>query len=327
MRNLLDKLKRYLLDTLDLTVSAVKWNEAGQLPLFLRDMYSFYLISMLNRSYLLMITKEKKDQRPSIVLKHLIQLQEKSGYDVIYMKESVSAYNRKRLIEHKVPFIVPGNQMYLPMLGIDLREHFRKQHSEILTFSPSTQAFVLYAIYHMEQEMFTPKEMTKYLGYSAMTMTRVFDELQQAGIGDHTVKGRERYVHFRERGKALWDKVLQFMKSPVKKQLHVLAPYDKEPGIHSGEDALARYTMLSEPENKVYALSGSKWTNYRKNIKLTGVDMPEADSIQIEVWSYDPALFAVNMTADRLSLFLSLRDTIDERVEAALNEMMEGMQW
>ncbi len=327
MLNLIDKLKKYLLDTLASPVSAAKWEEAGQLPLFLRDMYDFYLISVLNGSFLLMISTEKKDQRPSIVRKHLDQIQEKSGYDAIYMKEAVSAYNRKRLIEQKVPFIVPGNQMYLPMLGIDLREHFRKQREQTTSFSPSTQAVVLYAIYHRKQEMFTPKEMTKHLGYSAMTMTRAFDELQQAGIVEHTVKGRERCLHFTDKGKALWDSVLQFMKTPVLKRLHVFPLQDKESGIYAGLDALARYTMLANPKNRVYALSNSEWKKYRLQQKITELPMPEPGAIEIEVWSYDPGLFADNMTADRLSLFLSLRDTNDERVEAALNEMMEGMQW
>jgi DNA-binding MarR family transcriptional regulator len=327
MDNILNKLQRYFLDTLDIRVSAERWEEAGQLPLFLRDMYEFYLISVLNGSFLLMIAKEQQEQTPAIVRKHLVQIQEKSGHEVVYLKESVSAYNRKRLIEHKVPFIIPGNQMYLPLLGIDLREHFRKQQAETLIFSPSTQAVVLYAIYHGEQEMFTPKDMAKNLGYSAMTMTRAFDELQQAGIGEHTVKGRERCLQFHDKGKALWEKVLQFMKTPVLKRLHVLLLQNKEPGIYAGLDALARYTMLANPKNRVYALSNTEWKKYRQQQNLTELQMPEPGSIQIEIWSYDPGMFADNMTADRLSLFLSLRDTNDERVESTLNEILEGMQW
>ncbi len=327
MNNMMEKLEQYLLETLALPITAVKWDKAGQLPLFLRDMYDFYMISMLNDSLLLMAAGEKREQTPATVRKHLVQVQEMSGYEVVYLKDSVSAYNRKRLIEHKVPFIIPGNQMYLPMLGIDLREHFRKQREETTKFSPSTQAVVLYAIYHKEQKMFTPKEMAKHLGYSAMTMTRAFDELEQAGIGEHTVKGRERCLHFHDKGKVLWDSVMQFMKTPVLKRVYVHLPRDKEPGVYAGLDALARYTMLANPKNHVYACSGTKWKNYRLQDNITKVPMPEPDSIQIEVWSYDPWLFADNMTADRLSLFLSLRDTSDERVESALNEMMEGMRW
>jgi Tfp pilus assembly protein PilO len=48
---------------------------------------------------------------------------------------------------------------------------------------------------------------------------------------------------------------------------------------------------------------------------------------EIQVWSYDPKLFAVAGVVDRLSLFLSLRDEKDERVEAALEQMMKEMPW
>lgn len=327
MIKIIKKLEQYLLETLALPVTAVKWDKAGQLPLFLRDMYDFYLISILSDSLLLMAAGEKREQTPATVRKHLVQVQEKSGYEVVYLKDSVSAYNRKRLIEHKVPFIIPGNQMYLPMLGIDLREHFRKQQPETLMFSPSTQAFVLYAIYHKEQDTFTPKEMAERLGYSAMTMTRAFDELQQLGVGEHEVKGRERCLQFHDKGKALWDKGLQFMRTPVLKRVYVHPLRDKAPGVCAGLDALARYTMLANPKNRVYACSGTQWKNYRLQNKMTVVPLPEPGDIEIEVWSYDPGLFADNMTADRLSLFLSLRNTSDERVESALDEMMEGMQW
>jgi hypothetical protein len=37
----------------------------------------------------------------------------------------------------------------------------------------------------------------------------------------------------------------------------------------------------------------------------------------IEVWKYDPAIFKKNESVDVLSLFLSLKDSADERVESA----------
>jgi hypothetical protein len=36
---------------------------------------------------------------------------------------------RKRLVREGVPFIVPGAQMFLPMLMVDLRERFSKAKS------------------------------------------------------------------------------------------------------------------------------------------------------------------------------------------------------
>ena len=43
----------------------------------------------------------------------------------------MASYERKRLIEQKVPSIVPGNQLYLPDLGLDLREYFRRRALDV----------------------------------------------------------------------------------------------------------------------------------------------------------------------------------------------------
>ena len=57
--------------------------------------------------------------------------------------------------------------------------------------------------------------------------------------------------------------------------------------------------------------------------------MPDRDpeAVEVEVWIYPPSLFAENGVADRLSLYLSLRESADERVEEALEEMMRGRKW
>ena len=46
------------------------------------------------------------------------------------------------------------------------------------------------------------------------------------------------------------------------------------------------------------------------------------------LWSYAPAVTSGDARqVDDLSLFLSMRDSPDERVQAALQEMMEDMPW
>jgi hypothetical protein len=63
---------------------------------------------------------------------------------VVYVTGTLASYERKRLIEHKVAFLVPGNQLYLPDLGIDLREYFRRPPAAADTaLSPATQAMLI----------------------------------------------------------------------------------------------------------------------------------------------------------------------------------------
>jgi len=113
------------------------------LPPVLRERYKFAQAELLGLRALLIIDSNPEEQPPATVRKHMDMLQARKQADLIYVRAQVTAYNRKRLIEQKVPFIVPGNQMYLPMLAIDLREHFRRIREKAPTFSPSTQVVVL----------------------------------------------------------------------------------------------------------------------------------------------------------------------------------------
>jgi hypothetical protein len=50
--------------------------------------------------------------------------------------------------------------------------------------------------------------------------------------------------------------------------------------------------------------------------------------VLVEQWRYAPALLSANReSVDPLSLYLSLRESPDERVQGALNEMQEALQW
>ncbi|MBM4387060.1 MAG: hypothetical protein FJ088_04935 [Deltaproteobacteria bacterium] len=327
MGKLAKDIERYLGETLALPVTAEPWKDAVRLPLFLREEYDFYLATLMGVRCLLMAAKREEEPTPAVVRKQMSRLLEKWDGEAIYVRSEVSSHNRKRLIEHNVPFIVPGKQMYLPMLGIDLREHFRRRREKRRSFSPSTQALMLHVIYSGEQLPLTPTESAKKTGYSVMTMTRAFDELERAGIGEQTVQGKERFLEFPIKGRELWNQAKPYMKTPVRRRMYAVESGVKRQRILAGFSALARYTKLAEPDIRVFAVADNEWKAGRGDERTAAAGFNEPGNMEIELWSYNPALFARDGLADRLSLFLSLMEIRDERVEAALDEMMEGMNW
>ena len=44
-------------------------------------------------------------------------------------------------------------------------------------------------------------------------------------------------------------------------------------------------------------------------------------------WGYSPSLFSDGSLVAPLSLYLSLRETDDERVAASLEELLENVKW
>jgi hypothetical protein len=269
-----------------------------------------------------------EEQSPATVRKHMDMLQSKQQADLIYVREQVTAYNRKRLIEQKVPFIVPGNQMYLPMLAIDLREHFRRIREEAApTFSPSTQVVVLHAMLRDAGQVLIPSEMAPLLGYSAMTMTRAFDELETAKLAEVMVRGRERCLRFIGDRREIWENAQPFLRNPVSKRLFIRRIDGSESANCAGLTALAHYSMLAQPAYTTYALSREDWKALRQQHKIIEVSAQDPDASEIEVWWYSPARFAEHGMVDRLSLYLSLKADHNERTETALEEMMEKFKW
>jgi hypothetical protein len=327
VQTVLHELERYLHDALGVSVKTTPWSGVGQLPPVLRERYRFAKAELLGLRALLVIDANPEEQSPATVRKHLDMLQSKQSADLIYVRGQVTAYNRKRLIEQKVPFIVPGNQMYLPMLAIDLREHFRRIREEAPTFSPSTQVVVLHAMLRDAGQVLIPSEMAPLLGYSAMTMTRAFDELETAKLAEVTVRGRERCLRFIGDRREIWEKAQPFLRNPVSKRLFIRRINGAEGATHAGLTALAHYSMLAPPAYTTYALSREEWKTLRQQHKIIEVPVQDPDVSEIEVWWYSPARFAEHGMVDRLSLYLSLKADHDERTETALEEMMEKIEW
>jgi DNA-binding MarR family transcriptional regulator len=323
----IDNIQQYLLTTLGATISPARWETSKRLPLFLRNGYTFNEAEILSMPCVLMTDRGEGDPSAATVRKHMNQVRAKWDGEMIYVRGQVAAYQRRRLIEQKVPFIVPGNQMYLPMLGIDLREHFRQLRQIAPTLSPATQAVVLNALLHGDDLVFTPAALAERLAYTKMTMTRAFNELETEDLAEVSMQGRQRYLRFKGSRQELWQKTLPLLRNPAKQHQYVRSTDQKRFGTSAGLSALARYSMLAAPSIQVIAVSLTQWKTIYKESNIVKAAADDPESLEVQVWSYDPELFSSDGMVDRLSLFLSLKDNGDERVEAALEEMMEAMAW
>jgi len=296
------------------------------MPFFLTEQYSFFQARILSSHCLFMVANNEEELTPSMICK---QWKAVSEYwpegDVIYVASHCSAYNRKRLIEYIVPFVIPGNQMYLPTLGFDFREYFKQQHLQKKEqLSPVSQLLIIMAIQHEDIDGLSPSELANRLGYSAMSMTRSARELERLELVRINKSGRKLQVLFKHHGKKLWLAAREKMMNPVRKKIWVKSVPDHWPGLWAGESALAKQSMISEPEYPVYAIASGKWPHIRENMEIEELTHPEPGCAALELWRYDPERLAEQGCVDCFSLWLSLQDSMDERIEMALEEMMEA---
>jgi hypothetical protein len=112
----------YLHEVLGAQASGVKlWARVNELPYFLRDAFEFSELELLGQPIVLAIGRAGAKQSLSEVGTWLDKVKVLAGQPAVYVTDALASYDRRCLIERKVPFIVPGNQLYLPDLGLDLR--------------------------------------------------------------------------------------------------------------------------------------------------------------------------------------------------------------
>jgi DNA-binding MarR family transcriptional regulator len=314
----------YLHQTLGIRPLVVAWDGAGRLSAFLTARYRFLSIELEGRQLLLMVDEAADPESPAIIRKHAEQVRGKWDGPIVYVRDRVTAYNRKRLIEQRVPFIVPGNQMYLPELGLDLREYFRKSPQPKQKFRPATQAVLIFMLLKQVENDVTASGLAPALGYSAMTLSRAFDELELAGLAETVAEGRERVLRLHRSGRETWDLAQPRLIDPVKAR-HVVGL--RPAGLHAGHDAVARFTMLAEPRLPVIAISNSRWLAFIKEHPEAQPCDRDTAACEVEVWKYEPREYARPGIVDPLSLFLSFEQPGDERVERALDALLEHVRW
>jgi DNA-binding MarR family transcriptional regulator len=331
LQNLATAVRNYLEEVLGIDVPAgIPWAFRRELPYFLRDAFEFNEIELLRHPIVLAMSRAEATQSLAEVRTWLDKAAALSGQPVVYVTDALASYERRRLIEQKLPFIVPGNQLYLPDLGLDLREHFRQRaRATEAPLSPSAQAMLIAALLRRPwQPDWQPSKVAFALGYTPMTLSRAVKELTAAGLATSYTTGRTRWLRMEHQPQEIWERAGPVLRTPIRRTVWV-APQDHviaKPIRMAGLSALSRYSMLVEPKRPVYAMTAAIW----KAAMDAGVrEMPEPteEAQEWQLWNYSPALVPDVTTVDPLSLTLSLQGTADDRIQQALEELKGQFPW
>ena len=307
------------------------WARADELPYFLRDAFQFSELELLGHPVVLAMARGATKQSLSEVRTWLDKVKTLAGQPVVYVTDALASYDRRRLIEQKVPFIVPGNQLYLPDLGLDLREYFRQRAPVTqAALSPSAQAMLITALLHQPwQADWEPSKVATALGYTPMTLSRAVKELTAAGLAEAYTVGRSRWLRMELPPEQTWERAKPALRTPVKRTVWVAASsvvVAHRPSRIAGLSALARHSMLAEPKWPVVALTAAEW-KAATDAGVQELPAPEAGAQEWQVWNYSPALVQDAITVDPLSLTLSLQESADDRIQLALDELKEQLPW
>jgi len=334
MQDVIAQLKKYLAEVAEPNVTIKPDSKAkGKIPVFMGQAYEIYQAKLFGRVYTLLLVKEPTPPTPSQAAKHADRIQALLGSAVVFIFPRLQAFERKRYIQQGIAFIVPRRQIYLPMVLMDLREspggRTGAKGEPPQALSAPAQVVVLFYLQKSELDAWSLKHWAQVLSYSTMTLTRARNELVNAELCLPQEKGRSIELHFPQDRPALWQKALPYLRTPVQKQCTIQPRPDKALKLYqAGITALAHYTLINADPNPVYALSA---TDYRKATKEKHIQeqlFAEENTLVIERWRYEPAVLATDQrTVDPLSLYLSLKNDPNERVQDALQTLMETLAW
>lgn len=312
----------YLLE-LGLPSTKARASTTTGLPYYLIDAFDLAEIQLDGERLLLAI--DHAQQRTPADTEHAIRrLTNATGHQAVYVTDSLTSYDRKRLIERRVPFIVPGYQLYLPSLGVALREHsLPPANRPQASLSPSAQALLIRILRSSTQAVWSASDVSKDLGYTTMTASRAAREIETAGLVAVVKEKRFKLLSLSKPPQQVWTDALPLLRSPVQQTLYVLSQtWHALPKMfrEAGESALAAQTMLGEPTRRTCATTKEGWQSCKRYTNV--FPHPEPGTIDLQVWSYPPMIEPDSDLVDPLSLYLSLHDEADERVQSALDELM-----
>jgi hypothetical protein len=85
--------------------------------------------------------------------------------------------------------------------------------------------------------------------------------------------------------------------------------------------------MMAEPDHRTVCMTTEQWKAFQEQGSPVDLERQELGCLEVQIWNYDPTLFARNGAADPLSVCLSYEKRTDERVEMALEIMLEDVSW
>lgn len=292
-------------------------DEIGNVALHLRHSYSYYRTLLAEREVVFALPNTDSKKNPGRIALNIKALSHALRVPVILVLESITGQQLRGFINRRVPFLVPGKQIFIPQLFIDIKPKLTNDKKTLKYFSPATQTMLIHHLYVHTLNGMNQSSIAPIIHYSAMTVSRSVRELEQAQVLTFNQYG----VQFIANKQELWNKSLPYLRSPVRETIFADKVSNEPKFIMAGLTALEQYADITGISQTSYAIPSESLKSLRDK-PIFNMNHTDGD-IAIELWRYDPKVLTQTSYVDPFSLYLSLRDqNHDERTQAAIDSLL-----
>lgn len=292
-----------------------KLNIPEGLPRLYTNQYKLKAIEVLNQPFTLVIPTSDLIEVRKILL-HLESLKKTTNRPLILLFKSLKGHQRKTLISHRINFIELTGNVYLPDALLILQKAKEEVEEYPNQLSQWAKMAIIKQILDANLNDKTISDLAEKFNISKMHASRLTQELKNSKIITIETIGVTKKINFPTK-KELWKKALAFVQTPVIKKLYT----DVKPklGKFAGLTALGELTMLDGRGHTTLAIGKKEYLEIKD--QLNPVDK-EIAKYCIEIWDWNPDILTDKNTVDPVSLYMSLKDSDDDRIQIALKELL-----
>lgn len=283
--------------------------------------FAFYKTEFHGNPLCILVSKKNKKLAPLDYKQLANRLENIIRLPIVFLFDSLEYYERNRFIERGVYFVVTNKYVFLPYLLINAKQSPVKKIERLLS---TAQYLLLFHLQIKDIEGLTIQEIEKLIPYKYVTLTRAITSLEQLNLC-RTAKNtcRQKVIYFDCPPDKLWEQAQPFMENPIRKVWfcdHLLETALPICGIN----ALSHYTSINPETSRTYAMDNEQFNSLVKKNMCIGVNLIEGN-VKLEIWNYPPLVKENTGIVDKLSLYLTLKEDKDPRVEKELEIMIKEL--
>lgn len=170
------------------------FHDTDHIPFIIKGNYAFYKMILNGVSMLLMFDGRKMPLAPTEIQKHLQIVHEQTGLITVFATDTMPSWQRTRLLERKIEFIVPGKQLFLPSLGVVLSEKKESPSFKPQRLSHCAQEILLMVLNGIVKTPILQGELYSLFSFSRQTFSSALSELEYFAFLTKENRGKSNHI-------------------------------------------------------------------------------------------------------------------------------------